>query len=296
MIYISIRLDDPSASSNHALEKEIIDVLETNSIPATLAAIPFRVIENGRLELSRINAAHIVDAARRGSIEVAMHGHSHIHRAIGSEPSEFKGLPIDWQYQLLAEAAGRMRNLFGVNAVPGFVPPWNSLDSNTLKALAELGFHYASVGRAVPFWSTALKIVPMTCNFCDLEIAVTEAMGSSQSSAWIIAVLHAYDFKEHGAADAWLDLDLFLKLLGTLRQRSDIEFCSIGTLIQSITWRALARGIRTRSLSTVLPWRFRGNMAKYSISDVSLLRRFVASIKIGAQLRARVENTHESDV
>jgi predicted deacetylase len=224
MIRVAIRFDDPSATSARALEEDIIAALEQSGLAATFAVVPFSKTPTGLMALDENNAAHLLAAQRRGAIEVALHGHSHRPHNAPGKPSEFAGLPTEHQSALLGEAIAHLRELFGAGAVRGFVPPWNSYDATTLKALDDLDFDYISAGEW--HWRNyagPLVEVPRTCQFTALECAINEARKySGFTSPSVIAALHHYDFIVGGADENGLDMQAFIDTLAWLKRQPDV--------------------------------------------------------------------------
>jgi len=77
MIRLALRFDDPSATSDHALEAAIFNTLMRYGIPITVAAIPNRRQDGHYAALAGSDAKHLVQAQRAGIIEIALHGYSH---------------------------------------------------------------------------------------------------------------------------------------------------------------------------------------------------------------------------
>lgn len=73
MIRVTLRLDDPSETSDHALEKAIIQVLARQEMRATFAVIPFKVVAGNLVPFSPERASHLAEAEREGIVARSPH-------------------------------------------------------------------------------------------------------------------------------------------------------------------------------------------------------------------------------
>jgi peptidoglycan/xylan/chitin deacetylase (PgdA/CDA1 family) len=124
MIRVAFRFDDPSATINAALEEAIFHALVRTGVPTMVAVIPFRWKGQQRITLDAVRAAHQIQARAAGTIEIALHGNSHVAPP-SKFNSEFYGLPAAEQHDKLGEGLRQLREVFG-EVVGGFVPPFNS--------------------------------------------------------------------------------------------------------------------------------------------------------------------------
>lgn len=196
MIHICFRFDDPSLTSDHVVERLLIAELEQRGLCATFAVIPFSEGPNGRRSLDRSTAAHLIEAQRKGVIEIAQHGHTHTlsPHHIAGQPSEFYGRPLDEQEALIREGHQHLEKIFSAS-VEGFVPPWNSGDASTLNALRNLGFQYtSSATTAFPGYRGPICRLPRTCHLNTANQALNEARLFKRLSPVVVVVMHHYDF------------------------------------------------------------------------------------------------------
>ncbi|MCC6201496.1 MAG: DUF2334 domain-containing protein [Gammaproteobacteria bacterium] len=229
---VSFRLDDPSPTSDHALEAEILRRFQRYGIPLTVAVVPFGKPEPVRT-LVLDDVRHIIEARQSGDIEIALHGYRHLQRTrIGGSPSEFSGVPLAEQTDMLRRGRDVLQRIFG-EGVTGFVPPWNTFDGNTLKAVAAAGMEYLGAGfGAAPSLRqpAAPRIVPKTCtlNQREYERACNEARRFAHGQPWIVFVFHPDNFVEYrdpsaeGEPAPWLTLSLLETMLEQLRAEPDI--------------------------------------------------------------------------
>jgi len=164
MISVCFRFDDPSATSDHNLEREIFKLFADLNFSLTVAVIPYRKKKSGEIfKISKENITHLIKAEQLGTIDIALHGHSHLdHRNdVNGSPSEFSGTPKTQQHDLIKEGSSLISSVFG-HKTHGFVPPWNSYDQNTADILNELGYEYVSAS-SINFNSGNLAAIPRTC-------------------------------------------------------------------------------------------------------------------------------------
>lgn len=146
--------DDDAVTVTPALER-LADLCAAHAVPYLVAAVPSRADE--RL------AAYISD---QPLAEVAAHGWSHRNYA-GSTKAEFPvERPVFDTQRDLCEARSRIETLFGANAVPIFVPPWNRMAPEVAALLPAAGFQAISaLGRessakqALPAINVQLDII-----------------------------------------------------------------------------------------------------------------------------------------
>ena len=197
MISVCFRFDDPSATSDHELERRVLDIFARHRVPLCVAAIPFGSNrDGGAVFLSSDNAAHLIDATRTGLIEIAQHGHSHIDRASSAQRthSEFSGVPAAEQLRLVTEGAIHLTTIFG-QRIKGFVPPWNTYDRATAEAVDAAGFEFLSAGMEV-INAGKLAVVPRTCTLRDARDTLERALCFRALAPVVVVVFHPDDFQE----------------------------------------------------------------------------------------------------
>lgn len=197
MISVCFRFDDPSPVGDKEVEHRILEIFGRHHIPLCVAAIPFaRTACGGALALSRQNAGHLVDAVREGTIEIAQHGHSQLRRGTTDRgaPSEFFGVPFEEQFRLITEGMAHLAALFE-RRIKGFVPPWNTYDHSTLRALVAAGFEFLSAGPEMIKFGT-LAAVSATCTLRNARQAVEAAFDFQALAPLLVVVFHPDDFEE----------------------------------------------------------------------------------------------------
>jgi peptidoglycan/xylan/chitin deacetylase (PgdA/CDA1 family) len=235
MIRVAFRLDDPSETSHQGVEEGILDTLYSHKACATFAVIPFRRIEGQRVPLSRSRAAPLIQAARAGVVEPALHGHTHARLQPEMQPpSEFVGRPWGDQHTLILEGRAHLESIFGCPIV-GFVPPWNSYDDATIGVLRSQSFSYLSASRAVTSDHRGVpRLLPFTTRPRDLPVAIEEARRFSGSHPVIIVVMHHYDFLESGSEQAAFDLAKFSVVLARLMDDPGIAVCKLADIAEDL--------------------------------------------------------------
>jgi hypothetical protein len=227
MIRICFRLDDPSAASNHDLERRLLEVFARNSTPLCAAVVPFKRKGGSVVSVRPDNVPHLVEAQEKRLLEIAQHGHAHIPRGgktADGRHSEFAGVSLEEQRRLITDGRQRLLATFK-QPISGFVPPWNTFDRNTVHAVADTGFDYLSAGvRDRSFEPARLAALPKTAK---LKHLTRETLGTLRRftllSPLVVVVFHGYDIVESGSKEAHLSLHDLDRLLAWLQDDPDIE-------------------------------------------------------------------------
>lgn len=260
MIRIAFRLDDPSPTSDHALERRILECFGCFSVPLTVAVVPYGTGPGRVAALDRNAVPHLVDAQYSGAIEVMLHGHSHINRANSRPPSEFRGLPAPAQERLLREGIAVLSDVFR-GPIAGLVPPWNTWDAGTAQAARAVGLTVlsAATGPSGTVRGRGVRLVPRTCTLRNVRSAIDEARRFAGLAPVVVCVMHPDDFREYrdpplpGEDAGFTGLDSLEALLRDLREARDIRFTTVGALANGRPLRCPADVPAVRWL----PWRLR---------------------------------------
>ncbi|MFD0836285.1 DUF2334 domain-containing protein [Mariniflexile aquimaris] len=233
-INIVFRFDDFNATSNTQLEQKIINVFKDNKCSFTIAAIPYVAdgdVHDSNIKnvipMTEIKGDILKKGIKEGVIDLALHGYSH---QVNLKPlNEFAGLDYNIQLEKLTKAKALLEGLVK-DSVTTFVPPWNSYDFNTIKALETLGFTLISAKSDRPGLKTSqLKFVPYTCELPQLEEAIKKARKNYDSQPTIIVMFHAYDFIESNKSGN-VSVKSFQKLISSLKKQKDISIFSLEEL------------------------------------------------------------------
>ena len=256
-ICIALRFDDPSPTSDHALESEIFAILDELGINATVAVIPYGINADGLVPLTRDNAPHLVSAQAEGIIEVAQHGyvHKHVTSTPKGSPSEFWGVPADEQHRCIDAGHNQLTQTFG-QSVRGFIPPWNTYDNTTARHLADRGYVYLSGSLVTPpSDKTPLCLIPRTCEIHQLGQAYAEARRYSLLSPTVVVIMHQYDFLECTGKPGKLSLQAFRETLSWLKQQPEVRFITLGRLAENMDVVGSQATLRRHLKKVRLHWR-----------------------------------------
>jgi peptidoglycan/xylan/chitin deacetylase (PgdA/CDA1 family) len=145
--YIAFRNDDirPGMSLNGL--KAVNQVHIDENVPVTLGIVPHpnESEQANQLLQDGVFVPYMQSIAPNPLFEFAQHGYSHTRNQVSEKASEFIGLSYDDQYNRILKGRTDFVQAFGM-APKTFIPPFDNFDSNTLKAVAALGFTEFSAG------------------------------------------------------------------------------------------------------------------------------------------------------
>lgn len=277
MIRLSLRFDDPSATSDRVLEEGIFAAAQTAGIPITVAVIPFKRREGGLIPLTRDRAAHLIDAQRAGIIEVAQHGYCH-ESARGEQkpPSEFMGVDAVRQTEWICKGRAVLETIFD-KPITGFVPPWNTFDANTTQALGKLKYRYLSAGWELDTGcSPGLSYLPRTCQMMALPETLNALEAFASLEPVVVAVMHHYDFSESGNPQATTDLNRFKVLLQTLTQDKRVQTITLSKLAGEPLAHHTSR--QRQNAWAKLPWKISSRLPQNALWNHGWPYLFVRSL------------------
>jgi peptidoglycan/xylan/chitin deacetylase (PgdA/CDA1 family) len=219
-IYVFLRYDDYSNSTNTDLEIKLIKAFRAYNISCTFGVTPFY----GGLEnaLSTKKAHILDDAIKSDIIEVALHGFDHISIR-NRNKTEFSGLKFNKQLEKIANGKQFLENKLGIK-INTFIPPFNSYDLNTIKVLEQLQFENISANMLGPAKEiSALKFLPATCNLSTIETAIQSARLIDDFQPVLVLMFHDYEFTDVDRQKGKLSYDEFDNLLEWLSTQKDIH-------------------------------------------------------------------------
>ena len=232
-INIVFRLDDYSARSSTELEQKIIDDFRAIGASITFGVIPFIISDDVHdpsfqpiVPLSALKADILRKGHEDGTLDIALHGYSHQTTRFGKY-TEFSDIDYNIQIEKLGKGKKYIENIIG-GSVNVFIPPWNSYDSNTLRALKKLNFSAISAslnGGALK--NSKLKFLPATTNISGVRDAIVSARRSSDIRPLIVVLFHLYDFVETDEEQGSLSFKEFSDLLNWINSQKDIRLLSI---------------------------------------------------------------------
>jgi len=255
-ITVLFRYDDYSEFSATEVETRLIATFEKFKVSCLFGVIPFPVdetVSSTAVQTAKLGAektAILQDALRSGAVEAALHGYSHQNLAPkGARPTEFSGVTFDMQLQRLAEAKRYMEETLST-PVRVFVPPWNSYDLNTIRALETTGFEALSAGVHIgsAYRENKLKFIPNTGGLLDLKQAVEQVRLANAQDGLIVIMLHPYDFHESGASNSQFDNTALEETLAWLKNQPDVSVVSFQSLLASDVDLSARRYIENRAI------------------------------------------------
>jgi hypothetical protein len=159
-------------------------------------------------------------------LDIAQHGYTHQDNN-PAQSSEFSGLDYETQYEELLKGKSYLEGIFNT-PIATFLPPWNTYDTNTLRALEELKFSTISAYKNGDVIETSrLNFIPWTCFLSDLKTAVPAARKISYSQPLIVVIIHAYDFVEDDKSRGFTTVQEFSDLMNWLASQDDVKIESI---------------------------------------------------------------------
>jgi hypothetical protein len=278
MIHLAFRLDDPSLTSNHALERELFARFGNSRTPLTCAVVPFLCTAKGQRALTAEAVPHLLDARNQGTIELALHGYCHreLSRLANGNSTEFSGIHPRRQREALTHGKVQIEEVFSV-PVTGFVPPWNSYDRATLGLLAELGFGYVSADWALVSEDTPpIAVIPHTCNLVHLKDAVSEARQFVGLNPAVVVILHHFDFVESGNDHGGTDLAGLERLLAWVGEQSDLTCTTLQGIASRMAPERCAQNLRLARRRSGFHWRLQRLLPHYVLLDADSSRLFSA--------------------
>ncbi|MDX9833893.1 MAG: DUF2334 domain-containing protein [Desulfobulbus sp.] len=285
-LYVVFRLDDYSAKSSTDIEVKIIEAFRKNGLPITFGVIPF--ILEGDLQdpssskniipLSPLKGDILRDAVNEGTLDIALHGFSHQTNNV-RKMSEFRGMDLGIQLERLGQGKNFLEGIVG-DPVATFVPPWNSYDSITLRALEQLGFSTISADLSgdAPEYSR-LKFLPAVSDISQLKDAVKAGRKSLDDQPVIVVLFHNYDFKEVDETRGKISYGEFAELLSWLNFQEDISIVSISQATKAIqelsSRRFVSNKINKLLTQKLLPSFFWNGDANLYLKNPKLMTSFV---------------------
>ncbi len=240
-IQVVLRYDDYSALSDFAIEAEILDVVRRHGLCAVFGVIPFAVpaglcnAQEG-VALEGKKADVLRGSVQDGMVEAALHGLHHLYLPRFNYVNgftEFEGLPLAEQAELIARGSAELERVTGCKA-KCFIPPFNSYDEWTTEALRQNGIKCLSAAVFDPIPRKAeLLLLPHTCSLPQLREAIEQARRSSSEAPIVAALFHSFDFVESGQKKACISIMEFDILASWLASQSDLGVMTVSQVMDS---------------------------------------------------------------
>lgn len=262
-VRVLLRYDDFTRTSSFALEERLFRSLDRMDVPILVGAVPFpgarypeiSAMPGGqKADLGPEKIALLRDLAPKRHIEVALHGYSHGNNAaVGALASEFAGLSFDRQRQLLMLGKSALEATFGV-PVRTFIPPYNTGDETTVRALGQTGFAVLSAGAWQAQQDAPIVFVPQTTYPQRIRQAIRNALREQSGSSIVVVVMHNYDFVEDAEPlpsfrkAAKMDGSALLEDIRWAKRQPGVTFVSVEDLLGSREDLSAARATSNSAL------------------------------------------------
>jgi peptidoglycan/xylan/chitin deacetylase (PgdA/CDA1 family) len=235
-IIVFFRYDDISGRSSYALERKLIDLFRKHGFSLTVGVIPYVCDRDfhdpaaqGNLELTPQTVKMLREAASDHTVDVALHGYTHqtVRSRDEGNYTEFSGVNYEIQEKKLIKGKLMLEKALQLK-ISTFIPPFNSYDRNTIRAVEKLGLTYFSANR----WGTAnesssLWYLPVTCEPSRVREAVESARTLPDLQPVIGILLHQFDFTDLDKKHGLMSYAEFVRLMDWLDASKDVKVMSL---------------------------------------------------------------------
>lgn len=212
------------------VEKEMLEIFNKYDVPLTIGVIPRGepikftdpYIDALLTERDKI----LKDGLDKGIIEIALHGWTHTSVRNTGRHSEFDGLPFSVQFQKIKEGKKILEEAFGVPVVT-FIPPWDSYDENTVKAVFQTGMKSISATKGQPTAYSTIRLLPHLCALTEINQAIKE-VSSVNGVKFIIVLFHDSTFSESGSKEAYTNLATLKKVVANVSKNPKLILMTLG--------------------------------------------------------------------
>lgn len=300
-VSLVIRYDDygaaylPSCGARLAVEQMLHDQTVAHGWPWVNAITPLQSVDTHNVHETR--TVHLVedpprvallrDMMAKGCCEPAVHGLTHhTWKQLPRYGTEFAGLPLDRQTEILRTAKSEVEGLTG-RSVGVFVPPWNSYDEATVEAAGEVGLTLVSTGLMtfVP-GAPPVDVVPATVELIHLR-QIMDAGHQYPPGSVLVILLHGTDFVGVDREIGYLQPEEF----GPLIERAERHFHAHVVPVTSVP-RLIGSELPKRSSTAALLTRRRDDLPDLPVVGKALsdwlLPHVSALVPAALGTRARV--------
>jgi len=259
--YVVFRDDDIGVGSLDTLQA-INQVHIDENVPVTLAVVPNYQNNTDTSLFEEPLHSYLQSIVTNPLFEFAQHGYNHnnyvpippgsvqasVHPPyadlVGADiRSEFRGRPYEDQYNVIKQGRDDMTAVFGMTPTT-FIPPFNTGDSNTLKALHALGFTLYSTSpddfgvkeanlqnitvQGLTFglgWSDDPHWAWRIQNLTEQTDAALDAAAPGDS---IVVYYHYWTFNKQDGSPDPTNIFLFKQYVEHLKSRGDVLFTTLG--------------------------------------------------------------------
>lgn len=242
-ILVIFRYDDFSAISDLQLEEEILDFFNERNIGFTIGVVPFikknylsEEAPDDLLPLTKAKESLLMEALQK-KCEIALHGFSHIPIKSYFRYSEFETSPLKKQISFIKQAKDYLENLLSIK-IKTFIPPFNSYDRNTIRALKLLNFKIISAGLwgYIPF--RGINMVPSTCTLDDFGHILNIARKFINFSPIIVILFHPFDFHDEKQNLDRVKINGFKQIIEQCLIQKDIQIVTVKKLVDILKGRS----------------------------------------------------------
>ncbi len=238
-INVILRYDDFEAASDIALEQELMDLRRRYGMSCLVGIVPFAdkstYLGPNRVSLYGPKATLLRKGIEDGVVEPALHGYTHSCRpgTDAKRKTEFRGLAEKTQMEMMIEGKEWLEDMTG-QGIQVFVPPYNSYDRATLRAMRKARLSVLS-GAMFDLASDAqgISFLPHTCGLLQLRSAVDSARASGRDDAIIMALFHPFDFVECDQDRGRVDLLEAEEILDWLDRQADVQVVTVQQVVES---------------------------------------------------------------
>lgn len=196
-IKIVFRFDD-YMMTQHVIFDSILDIFKKNNISLTLGVVPYDKKEVLFNKLNQDQLDDLKNRIKRKEIEIALHGYTHTDNKLTGGSllkkeilSEFSNLEYNEQVKKIRKGKAALDSILNINTVV-FIPPYNSYDGNTIKALDSLNFDVISASMDGYSGHGKISYIPHTIS--DLTKLPGLLMKVPDDDYSIVVVIHPYSF------------------------------------------------------------------------------------------------------
>ena len=246
---VVVRYDDFSSISDVNIDRKFLQTvadLGASTLVGVIprAGMPYTAVDADDTPVPTNLPKEKIDLLRNmvseGAIEIALHGLNHNDNSGQRTPSEFAGLPVNRQMRMLADGKRSLENALG-SPIHVFVPPFNTYDRDTLRALARTGFELLSAGADGPVMAGAgLAYLPAGPHPDKVDSAIQQTANNQYQHAVLVISAHAFDFSDsRQIMPAFrkerhqMNMDAFFSELYRLKSEGIVEFTTVEALLKA---------------------------------------------------------------
>lgn len=248
-IVVVFRYDDVSNGSNTDVDMRVLAAFQDRKVPITFSVIPFCGAfpkEAGQPDPSPLNEAKAWMLRRAldvGGFEVAQHGYSHEDVRAGQPDgsSEFRGDPYERQYERIVRGKRHLERVLDIPVV-SFVPPWNTYDEQTVRALKELGFRVFSPGGpdAAIQAKYHLPFVGDCQSLTTLKQRIEEARKGTTPHPLVPGLFHVFQISDYNKQYGEFTFVELESLLDWIRDQHDVKCMTITNAAKALNRKDFA--------------------------------------------------------